>query len=152
MIKATYEKYMKKYNLPSYNDVNNELEISTIEEEDFLLRQIRKKIAERIETITMSISSILQPSAESLTDMHECKFFGDKDKKKMIEIYKKLMIINRMALEADISHDDKTEASVINEFFKTWAEMKKDVVHFLAKMKACWEKETEIEEKLEYFG
>ena len=152
MIKETYEKFKKKHNLLGYEEVNNELEIGSLESEDFLLRQIRKKIAERIETITLSLSSVLQPSADSLTDMHECRFFDDKDKKKMIEIYKKLMLISRSALEADITHDDKSDASVINDFFKTWAEVKKDLVNFLSKMKTCWEKETEIEEKLEYFG
>ena len=45
MIKDTYEKLKKKYSLPAYDEVNNELEISTLESEDFLLRQIRKKIS-----------------------------------------------------------------------------------------------------------
>ncbi|MBN2112050.1 hypothetical protein JW707_03025 [Candidatus Woesearchaeota archaeon] len=152
MIKETYEKYRKKYSLPPYDEVNAEMEISSFESEDFLLRQIRKKIAERVEAITTPLASILQPSADSLNDMHECRFFDDKEKGRIIDFYKKLMFISRMALEADISHDEKTEASVINEYFKTWAEVKNDVVLFLGRLKSCWEKETEIEEKLEYFG
>ena len=98
------------------------------------------------------MGSLLQPSAESLVDMHECRFFEDKDKKRMIDIYKKLMIISRSALEADIERDDKADASVIIDFFKAWKALKKDILAFMKKMKACWEKETEIEEKLEYFG
>ncbi len=152
MIKQAYEKIKKKYKLPGYDEVNNELEISTIESEDFLLRQIRKKISERIESITDAFSFVLQPSADSLVDMHECRFFDDKDKKKMIDVYKKLMILSRQALEADIERDDKTDAEFINDFFKEWALLKKDALPFVKKMKTCWEKETEIEEKLEYFG
>jgi hypothetical protein len=152
MIKETYEKLKKKFNLPDYEEVNNELEISSVESEDFLLRQIRKKISERIETITTELGSILQPSAESLTDMHECRFFDDKEKKKMIETYKKLMIISRTGLEAEIGCDDRKDADMINNFFKEWKSLKKDVLAFMKKMKTCWEKETEIEEKLEYFG
>jgi hypothetical protein len=152
MIKTAYEKLKKKYKLPSFDALNNELEISEIESEDFLLRKIRKKIAERIEITAEPISSLLQPSADSIIDMHECRFFTDKDKKKMVEIYKKLMILGRLSLEAEMSGDDKTDANFINDFFKQWPELKKDVLHFIKKMKSCWEKETEIEEKLEYFG
>jgi len=152
MIKDTYEKLKKKFSLPEYDEVNNELEISSLESDDFLLRQIRRKISERIESVTEPMGSLLQPSAESLVDMHECRFFDDKEKRKMIDIYKKLMIVSRSALEADIERDDKADASVINDFFKAWKALKKDILAFMKKMKTCWEKETEIEEKLEYFG
>ena len=152
MIKQAYEKLQKKYKLPGYDEVNSELEISSTESEDFLLRQIRRKIAERIEAITDAFSSVLQPSADSLVDMHECRFFDDKNKKKMIDVYKKLMIFSRRALEADIERDDKADADFINDFFKGWASLKNDALPFIKKLKTCWEKETEIEEKLEYFG
>lgn len=152
MIKDTYGKLRKKCKLPPYDEVNDELEIADFESENFLLRQIRKKIVERIEIITTAFGSVLQPSTDSLVDMHECRFFDDKDKKKMIAIYKKLMILNRSALEADIEHDDKEETALINDFFKGWQTIKKDALPFIKKMKTCWEKETEIEEKLEYFG
>jgi len=152
MIKEIYTKFSKKYNLPEYNDINNELEISSIESEDFLLRELRRKIVDRIDLVTTEISTIIQPSAESLTSMHECRFFDDKDKKKMIEIYKKLMMLSRQALEADISHEDKDDANVIIDFFKEWKSMRDDILAFMKTMKTCWEKETEIEEKMEYFG
>ena len=95
---------------------------------------------------------MLQPSADSLIDMHECRFFDDKDKGKIIDIYKKLMIISRTALEAELARDDKLDADAIISFFKEWPAIKKDALSFMKKMKSCWEKETEIEEKLEYFG
>ncbi len=62
------------------------------------------------------------------------------------------MILNRLSFEAEMSREDKTDADFINDFFKQWPELKKDVLYFIRKMKTCWEKETEIEEKLEYFG
>jgi len=151
MVKEEYEKLKQKFSLPDYDVVNNELEISSIETEDFLIRQIRKKVEERIINLIEPLSSLLQPSAESMIDMHECRFFDDKDKKAIIDIYKKLMILSRQALEADIEHDDNVDAAVINDFFKEWNILKKDVLAFMKKMKVCWEKETEIEETLEYF-
>jgi hypothetical protein len=152
MIKTTYEKLKKKFSLPDYDSVNRELEIADIESEDFLLRKIREKVSDRIDTIAETLGSLLQPSADSLADMHECRFFTDKDKKKMVEIYKKLMIIKRNAAEAEIERDDKLDAKAVNDFFKNWPKLKKDILPIIRKLKSCWEKETEIEEKLEYFG
>ena len=151
MVKEEYEKLKEQFSLPDYDVVNNELELSSIETEDFLLRQIRKKVDERIDTLINPLSALLQPSAESMIDMHECRFFDDKDKKAIIVIYKKLMILSRQALEADIEQDDNIDAAVINDFFKEWNILKKDVLAFMKKMKLCWEKETEIEETLGYF-
>ena len=45
-IKKRYEELVKKYKLPSFTSLNNEFEISTIEHEEFLLREIRRKIDE----------------------------------------------------------------------------------------------------------
>lgn len=152
MVKAEYEKLAKKYKLPSYDEVNSELEISDIESEDFLLRHIRKKVADRVEAMASVIGSILQPSADSLADMHECRFFDDKDKGTLVDIYKKLMIFDRAAIEADIRQEEPADAALIAEFFKELAGIKKDILPFMEKMKTCWKKETEIEENLEYFG
>ncbi len=38
------------------------------------------------------------------------------------------------------------------EFFKEWKLMREDLLSFMKTIKTCWEKETEIEEKMEYFG
>lgn len=152
MIKSSYEKLGKKYKLPLFDAVNSELEISEIESDEFLLRKIRKKISELVDSTAEHIGSLLQPSADSLADMHECRFFTDKDKKRMVELYKKLMTLSRVSLEAEISKDDKTDAALVKDFFRQWPELKKEALYFIKKMKSCWEKETEIEEKLEYFG
>ena len=84
--------------------------------------------------------------------MHECRFFDDKDKGKIVDIYKKLMFIRRHATEANISNDETDEVGVISDFFKEWSNLKNELMPFMEKIKSCWKKETEIEEKLEYFG
>ena len=150
--KEIYEKLRKKHSLPDYETLNNEVEISSIEQEEFLIRAIRRKIIEKTGELRDMLESILQPGAESFADLHECRFFDDNDKKKIIEIYKKLMIFNRFSSEAELVADDKKDAEFINEFFKEWGKLKKSVLPFLEMAKKCWEEETEIEEKLEYMG
>ena len=48
-IKTLYQSLAKKHNLPDYDKINNEFEIATIEHTAFLLREIRKKISEKVE-------------------------------------------------------------------------------------------------------
>lgn len=152
MVKKAYVVLKEKYSLPDYDVVNNELEISSIDSDDFLLSKIRKRIVERIESLVMNLSSILQPSADSLSDMHECRFFDDSEKKKIVGLYKQMMIFNRLSLEADLMRNEKKDAEFIKSFFKAWPDMKKEIFPFLEKMKSCWEKDIHIDEKLEYFG
>ena len=44
MVKKEYDVLKKKYNLPDFEALDKEFEISTIEKPDFLLRNIKKKI------------------------------------------------------------------------------------------------------------
>lgn len=152
MTKEEYEKLRKKYSLPDYDTMDNEFEVSSIEEKTFLLRAIRRKIVEKTGSLREILETILQPGAESFADLHECRFFGDNDKKKIIEIYKKLMILDRFSSEVDLIADEKKDAEFITEFFREWDKLKKSALPFLEMAKKCWEEDIEIEEKLEYMG
>ena len=48
-IKKKYEELAKKYNIPSFDEINNEFEIALIDEESIILREIRRKITEKKE-------------------------------------------------------------------------------------------------------
>jgi hypothetical protein len=63
-----------------------------------------------------------------------------------------MMIFKRLSTKAEILADDKNDAEFINNFFREWEGMKKDTLPFIEKAEKCWEKETEIEEKLDYMG
>ncbi len=151
-MKEAYEKLRKEYDLPDYDTVNNELEVSSFEDEEFLLRKIRRKSLEKLDEVSMIIGSVLQPAAESLIDMQECSFFDDNDQKKMVEIYKKIMILKRLSTEAEIYANNKKDAEFVNRFFKEWKGLKENIIPFVEKMKTCWESETEASEKLDYMG
>ena len=47
LIKA-YDSYKKKLKLPDFNELDVEFEISSIEEEGFVLRKIRRKIVDKV--------------------------------------------------------------------------------------------------------
>ena len=148
------EKYMglsKKYKLPSFNEINEEFEISSIEKEDFLLREIRRKIAEKLELYMKFLEEILQPET-TLSNMYESKIFDDEERTEIFKIYKKLMFFNRLSIETAVNEDDKKSSEYINAIFKELDEIKERFSKFVAKAKESWLKDIDIKEELRYLG
>jgi len=151
-IQKEYENLSKKYELPRYKDIDLVFEVSTIENTNFLLRNVIGKIVEKIEYYTKLLEEFIQPDAASLSGMHEIRFFSDDEKRKIYVLYKKLMGLNRNAVEVDILQDESKEADYIVNALNTWQQIKDELTSFVKKMKECWEKETNVEEELGYLG
>ena len=141
----------KKYKLPSFNEVNEEFEISDIDKDDFLLREIRRKIAEKLEIYMKFLEEILQPET-TLSNMYESKIFNDAEREEIFKIYKKLMFLNRLSIETSVNEDDKKSSEYINIIFKEWNEIKSQFSKFVTKAKESWLKDIDIKEELRYLG
>ena len=150
-VQKKYDELKKKHALPNFSDINNEFEVSSIENEDFLLREIRRKIDERIEVFVKILNTILQPET-NVAELHECRDFTDLEKEDIFELYKMLMQIHDSALIAGISCDEKEDARFISETFKGWQPIKKQIIEIIKKMKDSWKKDFTISEELGYLG
>ena len=151
-IEAEYNKLCKKFKLPKFEEIDREFEISTLENERFLINNILRRIVEKLEVYTETIGNLVHPDASSLTSMYEIRYFSDDEKNDMYKWFKKLMKINREIVELLLDADEKKEADFLNGFFNEWLNMKNDLKAYISKMKESWEKESTIEEDLGYFG
>ena len=150
-IEKQYNELRKKFRLPEFKDMDFEFEISDLEETNFLLRTIIRRIAEKLDFYTTMLEEILQPDT-NLYSMHEIRFFEDDEKKKMYDLYRKLMDLNRHSIELLLERNEKDEAIFINDFFDDWKELKKELLKFVKKMRESWKKETDIKEDVGYLG
>jgi len=150
-VKKKYLLLKLRYDLPDYDVINKELEITTLDSTKFMLRQIRKKIHRRIDDFCDTIEELLQPDT-SITQMHECRFFSDTSKNRIFELYKKLMFMSRNASELDILNDKKKDTEFITDFFNEIEEIKTELLKIVRTMKKSWKKEIDKDIKLEYFG
>src|SRR3990167_4564046 len=91
----------------------------------FLLRNVRRKIMEKITLMLTCIEEIIQPET-NLRSMTELKAVSQSTKNKAFSIYKNLMIAERSSLEFDISSTDEKEAEFIMFILKKWKELKPD--------------------------
>ena len=150
-IKTKYEELQKKYNLPSYEDINNDFEISIIEDEKFLLRAIRRKLAEKLDAYSKIIESILMPESNQ-TSIYECQLFTEDEKKKLYHLFKKVMYFDRFSIETSLNENDEKTANFINEFWKEWPDIKSQLSEMFKELKKGWTKEIKLEEKRSYLG
>jgi hypothetical protein len=155
-VKKKYMLLQEKYALPDYKLVNKELELSALDSHRFLLRQIRKRIHHRIEDFSEILEDLLMPDS-SISQMHEYRFFSDRAKNKIYLLYRKLMHLDRHAMELQIIGDGERDAEYIKSFFSELEDIKSEMLNIAKTMKNSWKRDIDkdIKEKIdkqEYFG
>lgn len=151
-IEKQYNELRKKFKLPEFKDIDFEFELSDLEETNFLLRAIIRRIAEKLDFYTTMIEEVLQPDTSNLYAMHETRFFDQNEKNKMYDLYRKLMDFNRQSIEISLKHNEKDEADFINNFFEEWKNLKEELLKFVKKMRDSWKTEADIKEDVGYLG
>jgi len=151
-LKENYEKIKKRYNLPDFDALDNVFEISAIENKKFLLREIRKLIINKVKANVEILEELIHPNS-TISAYHECKFLSDIDKKRLYDLYAKLLKIIRKSNIRDLSTRDELEAVFINDIFKSWPDIKKELLSVLTKLRDCWSKEEIADaDTSSYFG
>ena len=154
-LKEEYEKLRKVYKLPSYEFLDREFEllyVTKLEEIKFPLRFIRRRINDKIAWFCNMLQNIIQPNPGSLISLEESKFFSDEDRKKMIDLLKELMYMERESVLLDIDYDKKKDSEYISDALEKWNSIKKEISKFSDKLKKGWKEEIKKESKEEYFG
>ena len=151
-IEKEYSKLSKKYKLPKFKEIDNEFEISTLESPSFLIKNILRKIEEKLGFYIEVIGNLVHPDASSLSSMYEIRYFSDDEKDEIYNLFKKLMKVDRSIVEVVLENDEKKQAEFLNKFFSNWLGTKKELLKYIEKMKESWEKQSTIEEDTAYFG
>ena len=151
-LKENYSKIQKKYNLPSFDKLNEDFKIEKIAETetDFLVREIRGATGETLENFLRFVEAILNPVNVPMFLFPIIKSLSVEEKKKLSEIYKKLSKLEIDAMKL-IDYSEEKEAEFIKNSYNIWQEIKKDFVKIIEAV----EKKLDIKiEKTEkgYFG
>lgn len=150
-VKKLYETLRKKYRLPGFDELDQEFEVSAIEAESGLLREIRKQISEKVGDVSSLFQSVLQPDT-NLVDLSESRVFNEAEKQRLFELFKRLMVADRAMAGLSIENDEKLDAAFIKSFHAEWKKLKPELVKFIKRLRDGWEKETEEGEEAGYMG
>lgn len=155
-IEKTYNKLREKYKeLPKFEELDNEFEISSLKKEDlnekFLTRTIRRRMHDRFYSFNVGILSIISPSTPTIIVAHENKNLTDEDREGMMKAVKKLTKIEREYLILETYYDEANDTEFIKSSFGIWQTIKPGIKNALKKMKESWDMD-EDSKKRDYFG
>ncbi|MFH1064416.1 MAG: hypothetical protein V1729_05020 [Candidatus Woesearchaeota archaeon] len=146
-----YKGLKEKHSLPDFDTLNQEFEISLIEEEDFFLRSIRKNIIEKIDFTLDILDDILHPES-GFSSYKESGAFSDGDRDDIFKLYRQLMFFKRLSTELSFGDSDAKNAKFVTDFMAEWPKMKETVLVFVKKLKESWQGEIAKKEIVGYLG
>jgi hypothetical protein len=152
-IKKEYAVFEKKYSLPSFERLNEDFVIERISEEetDFLVREIRRHIAEKLSNSLRIIDILLNPSNTPAFLMPAIKAINKDEKEILEKTYKRLSKNEIVVVKLDLNYSIDNEIKYIKESYTAWQEIKKDLAKTFETIEKNWDKKAEKNSN-GYFG
>ncbi len=147
MNKEGYEKLGTT--LPDYEQVNDYFSIEELNEEKVTLKAICKKAKEHIEEYTHVIEGILQPE-NSITSFTEANAFSEEEKKKVLEVFRRLMHLERQLLAAEVAGE--YEAAFLKNVVTSYGKIQKPLSNIFTQLAESWNHKEEEQTQEKYFG
>ncbi len=153
LLKENYAEIQSKHGLPEFDKLNKDFQIEKIAETetDFLIREIRKYVADKFSNYLRFIELILHPANAPMFVFSVIKTIGVEEKTKLNSIYKKLSKSEVQLIELDIEFSEEKEIEFVKESYVIWQEVKKDVLEVVDVIKKNWDNKIEVNGK-NYFG
>tara|TARA_Y100000310_G_C20516382_1_gene731403 strand:+ start:199 stop:681 length:483 start_codon:yes stop_codon:yes gene_type:complete len=122
-----YKPLMEKYQLPDFSKLNEQFDIEEIDpESEFLLRKIRRSIADKVANYLRFVEIILNPSNAPMFFFKLLKKIDNSDKESLTELYESLGNYELKMLSLDIEYNEQDEADFIKEVYKSFITEIKD--------------------------
>jgi hypothetical protein len=125
-IEEEYEKLRKKYDLPEYEKLIEDFEVEKIgeKETEFVAREIRRTINEKIAAYIHLFETLINPTSPPMFVFRILKNMTEKEKEKMQEIYKDLSKTQIEIMKLDTIYKESEEAKFISKTFILWQKTK----------------------------
>ncbi|MCF7865919.1 hypothetical protein K9L67_02580 [Candidatus Woesearchaeota archaeon] len=150
-MKEEYKKLQVKYGLPSYEELAKYFLIEGIDEEDNILKEVSKKMFNKVDFLADIVESLIQPDS-SISTMHEASNLSKETRANLKVYYRKLMSMNRTLLISNLEFEENDSAEKIKSVFADWLLIKDELIALLREIKETWSRDYEIKEDRGYFG
>ena len=137
-IKDAFEQLRKKFNLPSFDDVDSVLDMADLEHDHSILRDLRHRVNDRLEFAIGIVDIVIQPDMNNVRTMMESGFFNNADKSSAMRLSQHLMGLWRVLTEAELLNEAKSDAELVKLIVAEWPELKKSLLPFVQKMRKSW--------------
>lgn len=152
LLMVLYNDVVKRFSLPSWDDLDKFFDLDGIKDDEKSLREARKSVSERVHFVVTILEHILMPDPNSYVELYECRCVEDGDKDRLLDVFKKFMILDRKLLIGSLSSSDDIDASLVREGFSVYKEQISSVLKYLVKVQKSWSDISDIKEVLGYLG
>ena len=128
-LKKQYAPLRKKYKLPDFAKLNEDFAIEKIQEKetDFLLREIRLVISDRIAAFLRFFELFLNPAMAPIFILSALKHLGPKNKESIERVYRELVVFELRSISLDVAYNERKEADFVKEITKGWQSIKTEI-------------------------
>lgn len=113
-LKEKYNEHKKKYGLPDFSALNELFDLEDVgSDTDYLLRKIRRAVAERISGYSRFVDVILNPSNAPVFFFNLIKKLDLKDKEAITNVYNILGNLELEMMGLDLEYNEKKEAEFL---------------------------------------
>lgn len=153
-LKVNYSKIQSKFDLPSFEEMNRDFQIEKLAdvETDFLIREVRKFVADKFINYLRFIDNILNPSNVPMFIFLITKSLNEEDKRILKDIYKILAKKEVDLIDVDIVFDENKEADFIQKGVEDWNRIKVDILKIVSSINGNWDSKVESRNGGGYFG
>lgn len=145
------EELKKKLKLNNFEEYNSLFELTTIKDEEFTLREARRKIASRYDYIMNILNSFLHPDV-TIIELNDADSLNDVDRDEVQDILRIAHVIIKKHQMLEIVSDDKREQIFLAESFVTYKTIYPRVIKMIEKtMKQIISKDSS-KESMNYLG
>lgn len=141
-LKEEYEEARKKYNLPSFEEIDKEFELRKLESGGFIIKDVRRIIVNKLQSFADWLTPILNPHPESLHSAIETKIFEKQEISDMLAFYKRLGHLIHMSLIASLK-TEQDEINFIKDILLEYPEMKIKILGYVEKIAEGWARNEE---------
>jgi hypothetical protein len=144
-LKKDYSEIEKKHSLPSFEELNEEFLIERIAEgeTDFLVREIRRHVAEKFSNSLRLIDLLLNPSNTPAFFLPAIKAITREEKDRLEKIYQTLSKNEIIGVKLDLKYSLEEEIKYIKESYEYWQEIKGSLYKTFELIEKNWDKKTE---------
>ena len=155
-VQSSVKQYLKSLavnSLPSFEQLNQDFHIEKLAEieTDYLIREIRKFIGDKLMSYLRFIEGLLNPVNAPMFVFSMIKLIDSEEKKKLSDIYKELVKKEVGFIELDLEFNQQKEYEFVRNSYEFWQKAKKETLEIMNKINNKWDDKFEANTK-GYFG
>jgi len=146
-----HEDIASKTGLSDIADYDTYFEISTVKDEGFVLKEVRRKIMSHISLVTDMLSKYIFPDS-SFFEAYDAQALSDEDREKTMKVLKDFRVLQKKNTLLNLSSNDGDERECCKEGLALYIQHLPHITELVEKVKNSYSTQIINKERLHYLG